>query len=92
MEVIFQPRCKPREGEPVSLAQCLKMTVLHNPFDAAVFRLSGTCISHDVVFEDLPGASGVDELTFEQVRARTKSLADVRPRLCFHATEESVAP
>lgn len=67
MEVVFQPRCKPKEGEPEALSQTLKMTVLHNPFDAAVFKLSGTCLSHDVVFDDLPGASVVDELTFDQV-------------------------
>ena len=67
MEVVFQPRCKPKEGEPVALSQTLKMTVLHNPFDAAVFKLSGTCLSHDVVFDDLPGASVADELTFDQV-------------------------
>lgn len=67
MEVVFQPRCKPKEGEPEALSQTLKMTVLHNPFDAAVFKLSGTCLSHDVVFHDLPGASVVDELTFDQV-------------------------
>ena len=67
MEVVFQPRCKPKEGEPESLSQALKMTVLHNPFDAAVFKLSGTCLSHDVVFEDLPGGSVADELTFDQV-------------------------
>lgn len=67
MEVVFQPRCKPKEGEPEALSQILKMTVLHNPFDAAVFKLSGTCLCHDVVFDDLPGASVVDELTFDQV-------------------------
>lgn len=67
MEVVFQPRCKPKEGEPEALAQSLKMTVLHNQFDATVFLLSGTCLSHDVVFEDLPGASVVDELIFDQV-------------------------
>ncbi len=67
MEVVFQPRCKPKEGEPESLSQALKMTVLHNPFDAAVFKLSGTCLSHDVVFEDLPGGSVADELVFDQV-------------------------
>lgn len=68
MDVLFQPRCKPKEGEPQELAQSLRMTVLHNPFDATVFRLAGTCLSHDVVFEDLPGTSVADELTFEQVR------------------------
>lgn len=68
MEVMFQPRCKPKEGEPVSLVQIMKMTVLHNPYDATVYRLSGTCLSHDVVFEDLPGASVADELIFDQVR------------------------
>lgn len=67
MEVVFQPRCKPKEGEPEALSQILKMTVLHNPFDAAEFKLSGTCVSHDVVFDDLPGASVVDEITFDQV-------------------------
>lgn len=67
MDVVFQPRCTPSEGEPKQLAQPLKMTVLHNPFDATVFRLAGTCVSHDVVFEDLPGASIADELLFEQV-------------------------
>lgn len=66
MDVVFQPRCEPKEGEPESLAQSLKMTVLHNPFDATVFRLSGTCLSHDVIFEDLPGGSVADELTFDQ--------------------------
>lgn len=67
MEVVFQPRRKPKEGEPEALSQTLNMTVLHNPFDAAVFKLSGTCLSHDVVFDDLPGASVVDELKFDQV-------------------------
>lgn len=67
MEVVFQPRCKPKEGEPEPLSQDLKMTVLHNPFDAAVFKLSGTCLSHDVVFDELPGASVADEITFDQV-------------------------
>lgn len=78
MDVLFQPRCKPKEGEPVELAQCLKMTVLHNPFDATVFRLSGTCLSHDVVFEDLPGDSVADELGFEQVK-----LCVARVYFCF---------
>ena len=68
MDAVFQPRCQPSEGEPKRLAQSLKMTVLHNPFDATVFRLAGTCVSHDVVFEDLPGASVADELVFDQVR------------------------
>lgn len=67
MEVVFQPRCKPKEGEPEPLNQVLRMTVLHNPFDATEFKLSGTCLSHDVVFEDLPGASGADELVFDQI-------------------------
>ncbi|CAM9629632.1 unnamed protein product, partial [Ectocarpus sp. 4 AP-2014] len=67
MEVVFQPRCKPKEGEPELLSRDLKMTVLHNPFDAAVFKLSGTCLSHDVVFDELPGASVTDEITFDQV-------------------------
>ena len=73
MDVVFQPRCAPSEGEPKQLAQCLKMTVLHNPFDATVFRLAGTCVSHDVVFEDLPGESVADELVFEQVRGTPTS-------------------
>lgn len=67
MQVLFQPRCKPVEGQPQSLTQCLKMTVLHNQFDATTFRLFGCCVSHDVVFEDLPGDSVADELEFDQV-------------------------
>ncbi|CAM9155847.1 unnamed protein product [Sphacelaria rigidula] len=67
MDVLFQPRCQPKEGEPEALAQRLKMTVLHNQFDATTFLLHGSCVSHDVVFEDLPGASVADELTFDQV-------------------------
>ncbi|CAN0076157.1 unnamed protein product, partial [Hapterophycus canaliculatus] len=62
MEVVFQPRCKPKEDEPQPLNQTLSMTVLHNPFDAAVFKLSGVCVSHDVVFDDLPGSSIADEI------------------------------
>lgn len=73
MDVVFQPCCKPKEGEPVSLTQRLKMTVLHNPFDATTFLLLGTCLNHDVIFEDLPSASATtDELVFEQVRQRTR--------------------
>lgn len=73
MDVVFQPRCKPNEGEPMSLAERLKMTVLHNPYDATAFLLSGTCLNHDVVFEDLPSALvTMDELEFEQVRESTR--------------------
>lgn len=70
MGVLFQPRFKPKEGEPMQLAQFLKMTVLHNPFDATVFRLSGTYLSHDVLFEDLPEGAVADELVFDQVSNR----------------------
>lgn len=67
MDVVFQPRCHPTEGEPAPLAQSMKMTVLHNAFDAALFRLSGVCLSYDVVFEDLQGPLDTDELVFDQV-------------------------
>lgn len=70
MDVLFQPRYKPKEEAPEALAQCLNMTVLHNQFDATVFRLSGSCVSHDVVFENLPGDSVADELGFDQVYGR----------------------
>lgn len=70
MDVLFQPRCKPNEGAPEALAQRLNMTVLHNQFDATTFLLSGSCVSHDVVFEDLPGDSVADELGFDQVYDR----------------------
>lgn len=75
MDVLFQPRCQPKEGEPEALAQRLKMTVLHNQFDATTFLLHGSCVSHDVVFEDLPGASVADELTFDQVCALRRAVA-----------------
>lgn len=81
MEVLFQPRCKPQEGEPQVLVQHLKMTVLHNPFEATGFHLSGTCLSRDVVFEDLPHSSVGDELVFDQVCVVLSQLRSCRDRL-----------
>lgn len=51
------------------------MTVLHNPFDATIFRLKGVCQNYDITFEGLPGDTVCDELCFDQVGAPTELYA-----------------
>ena len=41
-------------GEAAAVAATVRMTVMHNPFEATTFKLFGECYANDVLIEDLP--------------------------------------
>jgi hypothetical protein len=75
-EVVYQPRSSTTATTTTaatsataaaSAADVLQMTVMHNPFGATAFALTGACVSHDVAFEDIPAPGCDDEIVFEQI-------------------------